>query len=672
MSDNNLRLQVVLNAVDKLTRPFKRAQASTRELAAAVKKSRDAITQLEQAGSSLDSFRKLQGESQKLGDRLNYARQRSALLKTELGAMGPPTQRQIVALERQRLAVQRLEEKQQKLQRQSALVRAELYRTGISAKDGASATARITRETERYNSQLSVQEARLKRVGEQQRKMHAARADYSRRLEVRDRIAGAGATTTAAGVAMGAPVMAAVKSYASMEDAMKGVAKQVNGLRDDNGNRTARFYEMQDAIKAASEQLPMENGAVDFAALVEGGARMNVANPNDSWADQKRDLLAFAATAAKASTAFELPADELSESLGKIAQLYKVPTRNIEQLGDALNYLDDNAMSKGGDIIDVLQRMGGVADRLDYRKAAAIGSTFLSLGTAPEVAASAANAMVRELSIATMQSKSFFAGMDLLKLNPAQIEKEMTQDAMGTIQRVLEKVNNLPKDKRLGAMTLIFGKEFGDDAAKLANNLPELQRQLKLTSGSDANGSMQKESDINKDSLSAQWLLVKTGAQNTFSSLGETLREPLMAIMNTAKQVTGSFRRWVNRRPSTQFLGPDNDPLTLSGVLLPEITGGRLSLLALEQMAELGKSWPLIEGSGTIYGMFVIESLSQTKTEFFDGGEARRIEFSLTLKRADESLSDMFGSLNDQLSNLQDSAASAIGNITSTVGGLLQ
>jgi phage-related tail protein len=30
-------------------------------------------------------------------------------------------------------------------------------------------------------------------------------------------------------------------------------------------------------------------------------------------------------------------------------------------------------------------------------------------------------------------------------------------------------------------MTIVFGKEFGDDAAKLANNLPELQRQLKLT-----------------------------------------------------------------------------------------------------------------------------------------------------------------------------------------------
>ncbi|MCL7666530.1 phage tail tape measure protein, partial [Klebsiella pneumoniae] len=120
---------------------------------------------------------------------------------------------------------------------------------------------------------------------------------------------------------------------------------------------------------------------------------------------------------------------------------------------------------------------------------------------------------------------------------------------MGPIQRVLEKVNALPQDKRLSAMTMLFGKEFGDDAAKLANNLPELQRQLKLTAGNDALGSMQKESDINKDSLSAQWLLVKTGAQNTFSSLGETLRQPLMDILYTVKSVTGALRRWVEANP---------------------------------------------------------------------------------------------------------------------------
>ena len=64
---------------------------------------------------------------------------------------------------------------------------------------------------------------------------------------------------------------------------------------------------------------------------------------------------------------------------------------------------------------------------------------------------------------------------------------------LSLIHILLEKVNALPQDKRLSAMTMLFGKEFGDDAAKLANNLPELQRQLKLTAGNDALGSMQKE-----------------------------------------------------------------------------------------------------------------------------------------------------------------------------------
>lgn len=639
MSDNNLRLQVILNAVDKLTRPFRAAQASSKELAGAIRNSRDALKQLNQAGNSLEKFRKLQADNKKLGDRLNYARQKANLLSSELESMEQPSQRHLVVLGRQTLAVQRLEEQQKYLQKQTALVRAELYRAGISAKDDAGATARLARETSRHNQELSKQEARLKRLGEAQRRMNAARASYARSLEVRDRIAGAGATTTAAGLAMGTPVMVAVKSYTSMEDAMKGVAKQVNGLRDDNGNRTARFYEMQDAIKAASEQLPMENGAVDFAALVEGGARMNVANPDDSWEDQKRDLLAFASTAAKAATAFELPADELSESLGKIAQLYKIPTRNIEQLGDALNYLDDNAMSKGADIIDVMQR----------------------LGAAPEVAASAANAMVRELSIATMQSKSFFEGMNLLKLNPEVIEKQMTKDAMGTIQRVLEKVNALPQDKRLSAMTMLFGKEFGDDAAKLANNLPELQRQLKLTAGNDALGSMQKESDINKDSLSAQWLLVKTGAQNTFSSLGETLRQPLMDILYTVKSITGALRRWVEANPEL------TGTLMKVAAVVAAVTVG-LGTLAVALAAVLGPL-AVIRLGFSVLGIKTLPSVTAAVTRTSSALSWLAGAPLALLRRGLASSGNAAGLLTAPLSSLRRTA-SLTGNVLKTVVGV--
>ncbi|ELH6266933.1 phage tail tape measure protein [Salmonella enterica] len=660
MSDNNLRLQVILNAVDKLTRPFRSAQASSRELAAVLQTTRNSLKELNKQAGRIDEFRKTRSQLAITAKNLNAAREEAAKLATQFAATNRPTAAQAKLFSQAKTRVQELQQTYNGLLGSVQRQRQALKESGIDTKQLSSAQRELRKNADETRQALERQQKSMKRLGEQQAKMNAAREQYSRRLEVRDRIAGAGATTTAAGGAMGAPVVAAVKSYSSMEDAMKGLAKQMNSLRDDNGNRTKQYYDMQDAIKAASEDLPMENGAIDYAALVEGGARMGVTNQDDPFEDQKRDLLAFASTAAKAATAFELPADELAEGLGKIVQLYKVPTRNIEQLGDALNYLDDNAMSKGGDIINVLQRMGGVADRLDFRKAAALGSTFLSLGAAPEIAASASNAMVRELSIATMQSKRFFEGMNLLKLNPAEIEKQMTTDAMGTIQRVLEKVNNLPQDKRLSAMTMIFGKEFGDDAAKLANNLPELQRQLKLTSGSGANGSMQKESDINKDSLSAQWLLVKTGAQNAFSSLGETLRQPLMDIMGMVKGVTGALRRWVEQNP------------VLAGTLMKvaaataAVTVG-LGTLAVAVAAVLGPI-AVIRFGLSVLGVKTLPSVAAAVTR--TGGALSWLAgapLSL-LRRGMASSGGSVGLLSAPLNSLRRSAGIA-GNALKTVAG---
>ncbi|WP_210512216.1 phage tail tape measure protein [Pantoea ananatis] len=547
MSDRNLRLQVVLSAVDKLTRPFRNARDGSRELSAALKASKDSLKSLNDQAGRIDGFRKTRQQLAITERNLASARQEAAALATQFAATNRPTAQQSRLLEQAKNRVNDLQQSYNGLLRSVQRQRGALTAAGIDTKQLSAAQRRLKTDASAASDAIEHQQRELKKLGERQAKLRAVRERYGKTLEARDRVAGAGATATAAGMAMGVPFAAAIKASADMEDAMKGVAKQVNGLRDDKGNRTAQFYDMQAAIKAASEQLPMEHGAVDYAALVEGGARMGVTNQNDSYADQKRDLLAFATTAAKASTAFELPADQLAEGLGKISQLYKIPTRNIEQLGDALNYLDDNAMSKGADIIDVLQRMGGNADRLDFRKAAALGSTFLSLGATSEIAASSANAMVRELSIATMQGKRFQEGMTLLKLDPKKIEKQMTTDAMGTIISVLEKVKKLPENKRLSALTMIFGKEFGKDAAKLANNLPELRRQLALTQGDAARGSMQKESDINKDSLSAQWLLSKTGLNNAMSGLGDTLRQPLMDIMGLIKKVTNSAAQWIER-----------------------------------------------------------------------------------------------------------------------------
>lgn len=100
---------------------------------------------------------------------------------------------------------------------------------------------------------------------------------------------------------------------------------------------------------------------------------------------------------------------------------------------------------------------------------------------------------------------------------------------------------------------------------------------------------------------------------------------------NTAWRHASTSR--VGANPALQFVGPGDDTITLPGVLVAGLTGKQSSLDTLREMADTGKAWPLIEGTGRIYGLWVIESLKEGRTYFFKNGTARRIEFSVNLRR---------------------------------------
>ena len=101
----------------------------------------------------------------------------------------------------------------------------------------------------------------------------------------------------------------------------------------------------------------------------------------------------------------------------------------------------------------------------------------------------------------------------------------------------------------------------------------------------------------------------------------------------------------VGQRPARQFIGPDDETITLQGLLLPEITGGESNLDRLEAMADKGDAWVLVDGTGELLGLWCIEKLDRTKTLFFQDGTPRRIEFTLSLARVDDDDVDRLGDL---------------------------
>lgn len=115
-------------------------------------------------------------------------------------------------------------------------------------------------------------------------------------------------------------------------------------------------------------------------------------------------------------------------------------------------------------------------------------------------------------------------------------------------------------------------------------------------------------------------------------------------------QNEGDEKQWrhpsnsrIGARPSYQFLGVGEQTKQLTGVLMPEVTGGTTNLKQLEDMADTGRAYPLIDGLGRMHGMFVINSISTGKAEFFSDGSPRRIEFTVQLTRVDDRTRAMLG-----------------------------
>ncbi|GDJ77669.1 phage tail assembly protein [Escherichia coli O145:H28] len=97
-----------------------------------------------------------------------------------------------------------------------------------------------------------------------------------------------------------------------------------------------------------------------------------------------------------------------------------------------------------------------------------------------------------------------------------------------------------------------------------------------------------------------------------------------------------------------------------------------MSLSLLTTQAYTGRPWPLIDGVGQIYGMYVLTGTNTTRSEFDRYGKAKKIEFSLTLERCDEDLRERLqsSSFSDMLSGFKDKVTSSLNSAASSVKGL--
>ena len=345
---------------------------------------------------------------------------------------------------------------------------------------------------------------------------------------------------------IGAGAAVAVNKAIGFENSMLGVAKQMDGARDSAGNLTADFYAMQKEILVAARDLPI--ATEEFAKMNGEALKMGVS---------KDEVIGFSKEVVKMATAFELPADQLAQDMGKIANMYKIPITNINQLADTINYLDDNALSAGGDIIEFMNKVGGTAAmvKISDKEVAALGSTLLTLGERTDTAGTAINAVFSKLGAANTGSKPFRAMVKEIGLSTTQLENMMQKDAVGAINTVMDAISKLPKDitegqtSQIDAVSTLFGQEHWDTFSKLLQNREELNKQMDMATDGKAAGSMDKEYAARMATTQAQMEAFKNKVDEIFIRVGAAILPTLNIIMESVGKVVTLMTDWAEKNP---------------------------------------------------------------------------------------------------------------------------
>lgn len=377
---------------------------------------------------------------------------------------------------------------------------------------------------ERLNSRYSTIVGQVERLRKAQERLNAVErasaANLAKRAELRGQIFDT--------VALGAVVAAPLKVAADRETHAVGIAKQLQGARDEAGKLTPVFWQMRKAVTDLGHEIPLAtNDLYDMAAA---GLRMGVAS---------KDILGFTRNTAKLASALELDPGETAESFAKLGTVFKLNQDQLMRLGDSINYLDDQTTAKGGEIIDFLQRVGGSASlaKLTAQDMAALGTTLISMGESADTASTSVRAMVSKLTLGNKNTKAARDAFREMGYTAEEVGKSMQLDGITTIQNFFKTLAKMPSSKRSGILVSIFGQEHVGSLAKVADNIGGVTDALKMAKSEMSNGSVQKEFNNTVGTTAAQMVILRNRTADVADNIGTVL----LPTVNDAAKIVGKF-----------------------------------------------------------------------------------------------------------------------------------
>ena len=376
---------------------------------------------------------------------------------------------------------------------------------------------------------------KLKEVNEELKKQEKLKKSLSKAQAISDtgdQFSKKGSEQLRRGAATGAALAIPVKFYMDVEESQADLRKIL-------GKEAEKYY---DDLAELSKNGPLSQ--IEINEIAGSLAQSGIAG---------EDIVDYSNMAGKMKVAFDISTDEAGTFLAKTKEQLNLSKDELFSYMDTLNMLSNNYSVTAAQLADVSARTGGFAKSINLSKESnmAFATSLISANVSAEQTSTVLGKLYSELSQGA-NTKNKADALKYLGFDPKTINKEMAENAEGTILKVLEKIKNSNVADKSALISDIFGsdKSVINGLSVLSENLDGVKEKLdKAKQAVSENERVNGEYEDRINTLTNQLKIFRNNAFNALADIGKSIAPELKETLNTLKEFAGKVANFIKENP---------------------------------------------------------------------------------------------------------------------------
>ncbi|MDD0998486.1 phage tail tape measure protein [Pseudomonas sp. TNT2022 ID1044] len=539
---NDLKLQVLLNAIDRASGPLKAIDKGSIGAARALKEARDRLKELNAQQKDVSAWRTQRAAAEQTETALTSARDKVRALSQQFAATGVPTEALAKDFRTAVREAQRLKAQHQQQSEQLQALRSKLYSAGISTKDLGTHERQLREQIGATNTTISEQGKRLIALNAQQKRMAAERIKLVKTQSLASDMAVNGAAGLGVGYAASRPLAKIVGAFAPNEDS----ATQLKVSMMDNTGKVAEDYQkITDLATQLGDRLP--GTTADFQNMMTMLRRQGIS--------AQSILGGTGEAAAYLGVQLKMPAEAAAEFAAKMQDATQTSEKDMMSLMDTIQ----RGVYAGVDPDNMLQGFSKIAPVMDTIKkngldAAKELAPLLIMMDQMSMEGGAAGNAFRKIFQAGLNKDKVSKANDVAKATGKDVSFKFTDDkgnfaGLENLYAQVEKLKAFNDEDR----RTITKELFGDDAETMI--ALDMMRTKGLAGYQEVQEKLQQQADLRQRvneqlrTLTNVMDAAEGSFTNALAEFGAAIAPELKELIDSLGAMANKVGAWARENP---------------------------------------------------------------------------------------------------------------------------